>query len=70
MTTEEHIDLARFLDKPVIVHLKNGKEFTGIFTGYDDYINVVLSDAQEVGGKTSHRFLIFKGGLVGAVTLQ
>ncbi len=70
MTTEEHIDLAPYLGKPVILRLKNGMEFKGIFRGYDEYINVVLSEAQEVGGKINHKTLIFKGGLIGAVALQ
>ncbi len=64
-------DLASNIGKPVHVKLKNGLEFRGLLRGYDEYINIVISDAVEIlddGDGRGFDTLIFKGGLVGFLT--
>ncbi|MEE8168814.1 MAG: LSM domain-containing protein [Candidatus Hydrothermarchaeales archaeon] len=62
-------ELNPYLGKPVLVRLKNGKEFKGLLRGFDEYINLVIDDAEEIG-TPGRQFdtLIFKGGLVGSIT--
>ncbi len=64
-------NLTANLGKSVLVKLKNGMEFRGIFQGFDDYINIVINDAVEIrpeGDGRDFETLIFKGGLVGTIT--
>lgn len=63
-------DLASYVGKSVLVKLKNNMEFKGILSGFDDYINLMISDAQEIrtdGKGRKFDRLIFKGGLVSSL---
>ncbi|MFQ5816071.1 MAG: LSM domain-containing protein [Candidatus Hydrothermarchaeaceae archaeon] len=63
---DEH--LASNVGKLVHVRLKNGMKFRGVLRGFDEYINIVISDAEEIlpeGNGKRFDTLIFKGGLVG-----
>eukprot|EP00798_Chlamydomonas_sp_ICE-L_P007673 gene7673-831_t len=44
---ENALDLAKFIDKGVLVKLAGGREVTGILKGYDQLLNVVLDETQE-----------------------
>lgn len=60
-------DLTSYIGKPVNVKLKNNMEFRGVLSGFDEYINIVISDVEEIQGDGKGRKfdkLIFKGGLV------
>ncbi len=61
-------DMSAHIGKPVVVRLKNGMEFKGGLVGFDEYLNLVIKDAQQIGveGKKFDT-LIFKGGLVGSI---
>ncbi|MEE8358641.1 MAG: LSM domain-containing protein [Candidatus Hydrothermarchaeales archaeon] len=49
MTALRPLDLLhKTLESPVIVGLKNGKEYRGILKGYDIHMNVVLQNAEEL----------------------
>ncbi len=43
----------KLVGKSVIVRLKNNKAIRGILTAYDNCMNVVLDDAEEIDPKTS-----------------
>ncbi len=36
------------LGKPVLIRLKNGRSFRGILHGFDQHVNLVLKDAEDV----------------------
>ncbi len=36
------------LNKPVLVAMKGGKEYRGILDGYDQHMNLVLKNAEEI----------------------
>lgn len=42
--------LSKTLNKPVIVELKGNKGFRGILDGFDQHMNVVLKNAEELEG--------------------
>jgi small nuclear ribonucleoprotein len=41
--------LNKALKSPVIVRIRGGREFRGMLEGYDLHMNLVLSDAEELG---------------------
>jgi small nuclear ribonucleoprotein len=68
---EMNDNLAGNIGRLVSVKLKNGMEFRGILRGFDEYINIVISDAVEIleeGKGKKFDTLIFKGGHVGFIT--
>ncbi len=36
------------LNKPVLVVMKGGKEYRGVLDGYDQHMNLVLKNAEEI----------------------
>jgi len=44
---ESILDLASSVDKPVTVHFNGGRVCTGTLKGYDELVNLVLSDTTE-----------------------
>lgn len=36
------------LNKPVLVAMKGGKEYRGVLDGYDQHMNLVLKNAEEI----------------------
>ena len=44
--------LESFLNQRVSLLLKDNRELIGKFVGYDDYMNMVLQDAEEIGPET------------------
>jgi small nuclear ribonucleoprotein len=45
--------LNKSLKSPVIVRIRGGREFRGTLEGYDLHMNLVLSDAEELGSDSS-----------------
>ena len=41
------IDLEKFLNVKVIVHIRDGRTLRGLLTKYDDYMNLLLEDVEE-----------------------
>ena len=39
--------LEKTLNKKIVLLLKDGRKLTGTLTGYDDYMNMVLSETEE-----------------------
>ncbi len=40
--------LHKSLNKPVLVAMKGGKEYRGVLDGYDQHMNLVLKNAEEI----------------------
>lgn len=52
------------LNKPVLVAMKGGKEYRGVLDGYDQHMNLVLKNAEEIiGGESKgiHNVVIVRG---------
>ncbi len=47
--------LEDFLDSNVLVQLKGGRMLKGILESYDNHLNVVLRQAEEIEGERSRR---------------
>ncbi len=43
--------LEDFLDTNVLIHLKGGRMLKGVLEAYDNHLNVVLKQAQEIDGE-------------------
>ena len=54
---ESILDLASSVDKKVIVHFNGGRVCTGVLKGYDELVNLVLSDTVEDMGEGEERKL-------------
>lgn len=55
------------LNKPVLVSMKGYKEYRGVLDGYDQHMNLVLKNAEEIiGGETKgvHTVIIVRGDTV------
>ncbi len=52
VTAAESSMVVRILEerigKPVLIKLKNGRSFRGILHGFDQHVNLVLKDAEDV----------------------
>lgn len=70
ITGESQKCLEKFLNSAVTVTVKDGRKFRGKLVEYDDYMNILLEDAEEVGkGAPKHKLMLIKGGNVGEVSL-
>jgi len=52
------------LNKPVLVAMKGGKEYRGVLDGYDQHMNLVLKNAEEIINGESrgiHNVVIVRG---------
>jgi small nuclear ribonucleoprotein len=45
------------LNKPVLVAVKGGREYRGVLDGYDQHMNVVLKNVEEIINKESRGVL-------------
>lgn len=66
------IKLDNFLNKVVMVSVKDKRKFKGKLTQYDEYMNLLLEDAEETseaGATTKHKLILLKGGNVSAVSI-
>ena len=56
------------LGDDVTVELKDDREFVGTLEGYDQHMNVVLSDAVEVGSEETRDTTVIRGDNVVSIT--
>ncbi|MEE8358928.1 MAG: LSM domain-containing protein [Candidatus Hydrothermarchaeales archaeon] len=56
--------MQKSLNKKVTIRTKDGREFTGKLTSFDDSLNLVLEDAEEVAdkGRKDRGTMVIKGG--------
>lgn len=55
--------LASYIEKSVLVKLKGGRKIRGILKSYDEHLNLVLENAEEVGGNRTRQYgtIILRG---------
>jgi len=61
------IKLEKFLNMVVLVSVKDGRKFRGKLTQYDEYMNLLLEDAEEIseaGPQFKYKLILLKGGNV------
>jgi len=69
-TLENMPSLEKFLNSVVTVTVKDGRRLRGKLVEYDEHMNLLLENAEEIGKeKTKHKLLLIKGGNVGEVSL-
>ncbi|MGQ9788297.1 MAG: LSM domain-containing protein [Candidatus Hadarchaeaceae archaeon] len=54
----------KLLNSVVLVTAKDGRKFRGKLTSYDEHMNMILEDTEELTekGSVKHRFVLLKGG--------
>ena len=70
-TEETHVGLEKFLNAVVVVSVKDGRKFRGKLTRYDEHMNLVLEDAEELSDDepaAKHKLILIKGGNVSAIS--
>jgi small nuclear ribonucleoprotein len=61
------IKLENFLNMVVLVSVKDGRKFRGKLTQYDEHMNLLLEDAEEISGsgtQSKYKLILLKGGNV------
>lgn len=58
--------IEKLLNTVILVTAKDGRKFRGKLTSYDEHMNMVLEDTEELTekGPIKHRFVLLKGGNV------
>jgi small nuclear ribonucleoprotein len=65
-------NLQKFLEQVVLVGVKDGRKFKGKLLQYDEHMNLVLENAEEMskeGQSRKHRLLLLKGGNVSEMSI-
>ena len=55
-----------------MVHVRDGRKLSGTLTQYDEYMNIILEDVDEVVGDkpaNKYKLLVVKGGNVQAISI-
>ena len=66
------IGLEKLLNVIVVVSAKDGRRFRGKLTQYDDYMNLVLEEVEELskeGPATKHKLILIKGGNISSISV-
>ena len=63
--------LEKSLNQKISLLLKDGRFIEGKLSGYDEYMNMVLSDVEETNGETKRRLgtIILRGNNVVSISL-
>jgi len=63
--------LEKSINQKLSLLLKDGRTIDGKLTGYDEYMNMVLSDVEESNGETKRRLgtIILRGNNVVSISL-
>lgn len=65
MIEDNTVELKELLDKQITVRLKGGRELKGTLSEFDEYMNLVLKNVEEIErGETTrkHQIVVVKGG--------
>ena len=66
------IDLQKLLNTRIVVHIRDGRKLNGTLMQYDEYMNIILEDVDEVVGDkpaNKYKLLVVKGGNVQAISV-
>ncbi len=70
--TASTVGVEKFLGSVVTVTVKDGRKFKGKLTQYDEHMNLLLEDVEELkneGQAAKHKMILLKGGNVTAVSI-
>lgn len=65
--TKKPLDaLNEWINTPVLIRQKGGREFTGVLKGYDVHMNVVLENAEEIRNEETKKYtsLVLRGDTI------
>ncbi|RLG57369.1 MAG: hypothetical protein DRN83_02015 [Hadesarchaea archaeon] len=62
--------LENFLNTVVVVSVKDGRKFKGKLRQYDEHMNLIMEDVEEISSKpiTKHKLILLKGGNISDVS--
>lgn len=62
--------IEKFLNSVILVTAKDGRKFRGKLTHYDEHMNMILEDTEELSdkGPIKHRFVLLKGGNISDIS--
>jgi len=66
------VGVEKFLNSVVLVTAKDGRKFRGKLTQYDEHMNLVLEDTEELsdeGPVAKYKLVLLKGGNVSAISI-
>jgi small nuclear ribonucleoprotein (snRNP)-like protein len=66
------LDLQKLLNTRIVVHVRDGRKLSGTLAQYDEYMNMLLEDVEEIfEGRPANKYkiLVVKGGNVQAITI-
>jgi small nuclear ribonucleoprotein (snRNP)-like protein len=67
---EPKTGLEDFTNQLVTVTVKDGRKFRGKLVQHDEYMNLLLEDAEELKeGAPKHKFMLIKGGNISDVSV-
>lgn len=66
-TSEKIADLTSFLNQVVTVTSKDGRQFRGKLVSYDDYMNLILEEAES--NDKHYKLIVLKGGNVSNISI-
>lgn len=69
--SEPIIGVDKFLNSVIIVTTKDGRKFRGKLTHFDEHMNMILENPEEIpesGEPTKHKLILLKGGNISAIT--
>lgn len=65
MTSRSSPDLKRYVEKRVSINLNANRKVVGILRGYDQFMNLVLENAEEVGEeRTKMGMIVIRGSSI------
>ncbi len=73
MSDDNAVDLEKMLEEDILVYLKGGIRLEGSLAKYDDYMNLVLKNAEEYEEDDliqKHKLVIVKGGNIRGISSQ
>ena len=69
--SEPTIGVEKFLNSVILVTTKDGRKFRGKLTHYDDHMNIILENTEELsseGPVAKHKLILLKGGNISAIS--
>lgn len=62
--------MEKFLNTVITVTAKDGRRFRGRLTNYDEHMNIILEETEELTekGPIKHKFVLLKGGNISDIS--
>jgi len=69
--SEPIVGVDKFLNSVIIVTAKDGRKFRGKLTHFDEHMNIIMENTDEIpesGEPIKHKLILLKGGNISAIT--